>query len=69
MKVRILVGAQAAYACISSDNRTMDVMLSPGMSAVKSMRQSAAEMRKKADDLQERATYIDQAADLHAMEY
>lgn len=38
MKVRVIVGAQAAYACITHDNGTIDVQLKPGRSARQSLR-------------------------------
>lgn len=32
MQVRVIVGAQAAYACISHESGTLDVRLNPGRS-------------------------------------
>jgi predicted anti-sigma-YlaC factor YlaD len=62
MKVRIIVGAQAAYACITHDRGTMDVRLSPGCSAHRSLFEYAGELRQKAAEQIERAALIEQAA-------
>nr|WP_172694149.1 hypothetical protein [Alcaligenes faecalis] len=64
MQVRVIVGAQAAYACISHESGTLDVRLNPGRSARKSMKESAAELREKAAELTRRAALIENAAEL-----
>lgn len=62
MRVTILVGAEAAYACIKSLGHDMDVRLSPGRSAAQSLRETAEEMRQQAARLQARAMIITEAA-------
>lgn len=62
MKVRILIGAQAAYACLSDPNYSMDVRLEPGRSPSKSLRESADELRAKSEHLLIRASRMEQAA-------
>src|SRR5690606_8759331 len=64
MQVRVIVGAQAAYACISHESGTLDVRLNPRRSARKSMKESAAELREKAAELTRRHTLIENAAEL-----
>ena len=64
MSVKVLIGAQSAYACIKADHITMDVRLSPGRSAAQSLTESVAEMREKAAKLQKRADVIEAAAKL-----
>lgn len=49
MKARILIGANA-YAVITDDaGVSIDIRLSPGKSAVKSLRESAAEYKAQAE--------------------
>ena len=60
-KVRTIIGADA-YAVIEYENGVMDVRLSPGKSARKSMLESAAEMREKAENILRRASIIEAAA-------
>jgi hypothetical protein len=62
MKVLITLGAQYAYAGITEDWRKMDVRLEPGRGAIQSLRETVAEMRKKAEETLERAAFIEQAA-------
>ena len=62
MKVRIIIGNNA-YACITTPQRSMDVLLSPGISAVKSLRATAADMRDEAETKYKRATVILEAAE------
>jgi hypothetical protein len=62
MKVRTIIGAQAAYACIETDTTSMDVRLEPGRSAAQSLRETAEEWREKARRLQERANLLSVAA-------
>jgi hypothetical protein len=61
LKVRVLVGAQAAYACISTTTISLDVMLHGAMGAPASLRRSAQEMRDKAAQLVARAELIEAA--------
>lgn len=63
MKVRIIVGAQAAYACIETPTRSMDVKLNPGKSAIDSLEQTAREMMEDIERRQLRAALIRAAAD------
>jgi hypothetical protein len=41
MDVRILVGAEHAYACIKTRNKSMDIRLDHGVSASTSLRRHA----------------------------
>lgn len=63
MKVRIIVGAERAYAAISDTCYSMDVQLHGARSAQKSLRESAAELRQKAADSLRRAERMCEAAD------
>ncbi|MCX7173902.1 MAG: hypothetical protein NT159_08245 [Proteobacteria bacterium] len=63
MKVRIFVGARA-YACISTDTKSLDVQLSAGKPAAASLRESAKDMREEAARFLERAALIEAAAEL-----
>lgn len=62
MRVNILIGAEATYACIKTLNAYMDVRLEPGRSAPESLRQTAEEWRAKAARLQQRAMLLTEAA-------
>jgi hypothetical protein len=62
MKVRLLIGAAYAYACIKHKNWTMDVRLEPGRSAHQSLRESATECRIRANRELARAELMEQAA-------
>ncbi|MBC1154423.1 hypothetical protein FSG43_022650 [Escherichia coli] len=64
MQVRVIVGAQAAYACINHDKGVMDIRLTPGRSARQSLQETAEEMRARAADTIRRAELIEQAAEL-----
>lgn len=66
MKVRLLIGANAyAYACITQANgHQTDIRLDHGKSAVKSLRESAAEYRERSDHLLRMATLANDAADI-----
>jgi len=64
MKVKIIILAESAYACITDDSFTLDCRLSPGKSAYKSMQESAQELRNKADRYLRTAGRIEQAAEL-----
>lgn len=64
MKARILVGTHA-YAVITDDaGVSIDIRLSPGKSAVKSLRESAAEYLERARRLERMATVANDAADI-----
>lgn len=63
-KVRIMVGAEAAYACITTPTTSLDVRLDPGMSASKAMLRSAKELREQAERLLKRAELIETAEKL-----
>lgn len=62
MKVRTIIGAQAAYACITTESISMDIRLEPGRSAAKSLREWADEQKAKADRLDRMADLARQAA-------
>lgn len=62
LRVRVFVGAQAAYACISTPNTSLDVQLLGAMGAPQSLRRQAQELREKAEQYQARAYLIEQAA-------
>lgn len=62
MRVRTIIGAEAAYASIQSLHVNMDVRLEPGRSAAQSLRQTAEEWRQKAARLQQRAMLLEEAA-------
>lgn len=64
MKVRVLVGAAYAYACIKYKNGTMDVRLEPGRSAASSLRESATSHRIRAAQELHRAEIQERAADI-----
>ena len=61
MKVRMLIGANA-YACIRENGVQHDILLSPGKSAIASLREYAAENRKQAAAQIERAERAERAA-------
>ena len=62
MKVRTIIGAQAAYACIETESVSMDIRLEPGRSAARSLREWADEQVAKADRLRRNAELALQAA-------
>lgn len=62
MRVRIIIGAEAAYACISHQGIILDVRLEPGRSAAQSLRETAQEWRERAQRLQDRAALLSVAA-------
>jgi len=62
MRVRTIIGAQAAYACITSLDINLDVRLEPGRSAAQSLRETAEEWRAKAARLQRDAILLGDAA-------
>lgn len=63
MEVRILVGYEAAYACIKTPGvSVMDVRLHAGRSAQKSLRETAKEQREKAARLIRQAELMEAAA-------
>jgi len=63
MKVRLLIGYEACYACINGGSFTMDVRLKPGRSPQRSLRESAIELIAEADRLLERAQRMRSAAE------
>lgn len=60
--VRLIVGAAAAYACIETGTRALDVRLAPGKPAGAAMREAAEEMRDEAQRLLRRASLIEDAS-------
>ena len=62
MKVRTIIGAQAAYACITTESSSLDIRLEPGRSAAQSLREWAEEQKAKADRLDRNAALALQAA-------
>lgn len=62
LSVRVVVGAEAAYACISDNGYSMDIRLSPGISAKASLERYACDIRRDIASLQVRARRIDEAA-------
>lgn len=63
MKVRVIIGAQAAYACIETDTTSMDVRLEPGRSAAQALREFAEDLKFRSDRLQQRAALAVAAAE------
>lgn len=61
--VKIILGAQSAYACIKTGTVNLDVRLNPGRSAKTSLNESASELREKAGSLLKRAEIIEAAAE------
>lgn len=61
--VTTLVGSEAAYACIRTTGRSLDVRLAPGMSASNALRQAAQEEFDKAARLLRRARVMEAAAE------
>lgn len=64
MNVKVIVGAQHAYACIKTETTSLDVLLSPGRSPAQSLLETATEMREKAAKLIARAELVEQAQKL-----
>lgn len=62
MRVRTIIGAEAAYASIQSLYVNMDVRLEPGRSAAQSLRETAEEWLRQATRLQQRAMLLNEAA-------
>lgn len=62
LKVKTIVGAQLAYACIELPGYTLDVALQPGKSAANSLAETANENREKALKLLKRAQVMEAAA-------
>lgn len=63
MNVRVFLGAEHAYACIKTPQRSMDVLLHAGRSAQQSLRESALGLRSKSKETIARAKFMEQAAD------
>ena len=64
MKVRTFVGAEAAYACISTPTISLDVRLMPGRSAAQALREWAAEQQENSARFARKAALARQAADI-----
>ena len=62
MKVKIICGAQYAYAAIDTGKISVDVRLEHGRSAAQSLRESAGELRQKAAGCILRASLLEEAA-------
>lgn len=62
MKVRVIIGAQAAYACINTESTSMDIRLEGGRSAAQSLREWAEEQKQRADRLDRQAALAMAAA-------
>lgn len=62
MRVRTIIGAEAAYASIQHAGLNMDVRLAPGRSAAQSLRETAEEWKRQAIRLQDRAAILSVAA-------
>lgn len=63
MRARIILGAEAAYAAISSGTVNLDVRLVAGRSAAQSLRQTADAWRAQAAQLMAHAVLAEDAAD------
>lgn len=61
MNVSFLIGANA-YACIEHNGRKTDIRLSPGKGAAQSLREYAADERKRAARILETAAIAERAA-------
>ena len=61
MQVRIIIGANA-YASISEESYSGDVLLSPGRSAAQSLLETAADLRAESERVMRRADRIERAA-------
>lgn len=62
MQVKIIIGAERAYACIATGTTRMDVALSAGRGAADSLLVTAQEMRQKAERGLSLALLIEKAA-------
>ena len=62
MRVKTIIGASAAYACINTNGISLDIRLEPGRSAAQSLRETAEEWRKEAARLQRNAMLATEAA-------
>lgn len=58
MKTKIIIGAHA-YACIETETRTMDILLSAGRGAQQSLNETVADMRAKAEKIMRDADFIE----------
>ena len=68
MQVRIIIGANA-YASISEESYSGDILLSPGRSAAQSLRETSDDMRAQAADIIRRADRIARAAGILDSDY
>lgn len=64
MKVRVLVGAEFAYAAINLPNKSMDIRLAGGRGAAQSLKETAAAWRAHAAQLLSDADLAEAAAAL-----
>jgi len=64
MKVRTFIGAQAAYACITTDNLSLDIRLYPGKSAAEALREWAMDQQVAASRLTRHAALAREAASI-----
>lgn len=62
MKVGVLVGAEAAYACIETDTFRLDVKLPGGRGPSEDLRRVAEKLQEEVDRKQKRVERILQAA-------
>jgi len=62
MKVRVIIGAQAAYACITTESISLDIRLESGRSAQRSLQEFAQEQTDKALRLIRQAQLANEAA-------
>ena len=62
MKVRVLVLAEAAYACIETAGGNFDVRLEPGRSPAKSLQETAEALEDQAWRMMGRANRMREAA-------
>jgi hypothetical protein len=59
-----MIGAQAAYACITTESTSLDVRLEAGRSAQKSLREFAEEQTQRALRLMRQAQLANEAAEI-----
>jgi hypothetical protein len=65
--VNVIVGAQAAYACIRTTSTSLDVRLEAGHSPASSLAYESQDLRRKAQALIQRADLIEQASKMLAV--
>lgn len=62
MKINLIVGAEAAYACITHDHGTLDVRVELGENPYQSLVKESLELRRQAAEKIIRAQIIERAA-------